>query len=100
MSEARTRCPPSHATDAQKSGAVGPRRLQAKSLDLTAGVNHSLEECSEHPICVRLSLFPQVAWHMGGRQALGTEHWDEGLVGAARVDTWAFLLPRPGMRSD
>lgn len=97
VSEARTRCPPSCflATNAQKPATVGPQRLQAKSLGPTAGVNHSLEACSEHPICVRLSLFPHVAWHMDGRQALGTEHWGQGLVGAARVDAVGIPAPTP-----
>lgn len=32
---------------------------------------------------------------MGGRQAVGTKHWDQGLVGAARVDALGIPVPTP-----
>lgn len=68
---------PASATEAQKPATVGPQKLQAKSLGPTAGVNHSLEACSEHPISVRFSLFPYsglaYGWETGrGHRALGS----------------------------
>lgn len=69
-------CPSPPFTHRGPEASTGrPQRFQAKSLGPMAGVNQSFTY-----------LCPQAACHVGGRQALGTEYWDQGLVGAERTE--------------